>query len=119
MKKSTVGAAVAVTMFASSFAHAFSSPVTSVREYRSGPAKVVDMNGTFTLKSGERLLNVWLVAADATGREVSRAQIRFDNTTRRWGGGVGDFRLVTYYAQFRVRLPDGTERLYHTSRRTW
>lgn len=82
--------------------------VQSMRKYMSGPARVVEMRGSYARSNKqENLTLVRIVALGANGQMVSAARGTFDKGTKTWKAGVGDFRLVSFYTEFTVTTPSG------------
>ena len=96
--------------------HAFTHAITGAVE--TGPGRVIEMRGNFSTSRGERLISVAAVAFDANGHQVSRASGTFDTSRGRWSADVGDFRMVTYWAEFQVQTAGGVQ-IYHTKLYRW
>ncbi|MDY3553786.1 hypothetical protein R5W24_002900 [Gemmata sp. JC717] len=115
---------LAVALFSGLFvslsgeAHAFGAQITGGREYYSGPARMVDLNGVYRLDAYETLTDVRIVTLDANGRELSVAQGSFNPTNGTWAVGVGDYQMVYFYVKFTVRYGN-TTRYYFTPTYRW
>jgi hypothetical protein len=93
-------------------AKAFGGNITYARTYLSGPARVADLRGNFTLAANEQLINVRMISYDGQARQLAAAQGTWNPTTRTWTAAVGDFQMVYFQVEFTVRIGNTTKKYY-------
>lgn len=111
-------AAFACLLAAPTSAHAFTYNITVHSKQLVGTSRHVNMAGTYSLSAGEQSLSlVRIVTLDSSGNLLSWATGSFTSST--WTTSIGDFALVYYYVEFRVRNNSGTTSIYKTPTYTW